>query len=192
MIYPFTLSLSKGKRRITTQPPRGEGWSEGIVRVSFSGGGMKNCLNKYIWIILPIVLFFLFSYASGQQEQTESMDAAAYNNRGLTYMRKGQYDRAIPDFSKAIEIDPMYARAYYNRGIAYGKKDQHDRAIADFTKAIEIDPKYAAAYNNRGMTYLRKDQYDQAISDLTKAIEIDPRFAEDFNNRGMTYVKKGQ
>ena len=57
---------------------------------------------------------------------------------------KGELDKAIADFSKAIEIDPKSAIAYNNRGWAYEGKKDYDRAIADYSKAIEIDPKYDA------------------------------------------------
>jgi len=168
-------------------PSRGE---VGTIRNRGKGGGTKNRVNKYILIILSIVLFFLLSYASGQQEQTESMEAEFYYNRGIAYGKKGQYDRAISDFTKAIEIDPRYAEAYNNRGIAYGKKDQYDQVISDFTKAIEIDPRYAEAYNNRGIAYGKKGQYDRAISDYTKALKINPMFAGAYYNRGVAYYYK--
>ncbi|MCU4139364.1 MAG: hypothetical protein MW690_001296 [Methanophagales archaeon] len=51
-----------------------------------------------------------------------------------------EYEQAIEDFSKAIELNPNYAGAYYNRGIAYAKLNQHERAIEDYNKAIELNP----------------------------------------------------
>ena len=71
-------------------------------------------------------------------------------------LTKSQYDKAISDYTKAIEINPRFAEAYYNRGLAYGKKGQYDKAISDYTKAIEINPRFAEAYNNRGDAYGRK------------------------------------
>jgi len=59
----------------------------------------------------------------------------AYNNRGSAFHYKGQYDRAISDYNKAIEIDPEYALAYFNRGVAYFKKGDYDRAWEDFLMA---------------------------------------------------------
>jgi len=44
--------------------------------------------------------------------QTDLNDAEAYNNRGLAYSDKGQYDQAISDFTKALEIKPRFAAAY--------------------------------------------------------------------------------
>src|SRR5437879_3312186 len=46
-------------------------------------------------------------------------NAIAYNNRGIAYRIKDEDDRAIADYTKAIEIDPKYADAYYNRGNIY-------------------------------------------------------------------------
>src|SRR4030042_5342299 len=92
-----------------------------------------------------------FTNASAQQKQTELRDAKAYNNRGLAYSHKGQYDQAISDFNKALEINPRYAEAYNNRGLAYDERGQLDQAISDFNKALEINPRYAEAYTNRGI-----------------------------------------
>ena len=160
-------------------PSRGE---VGTIRNRGKGGGTKNRVNKYILIILSIVLFFLLSYASGQQEQTESMEAEFYYNRGIAYGKKGQYDRAISDFTKAIEIDPRYAEAYNNRGIAYGKKGQYDRAISDYTKALKINPMFAGAYYNRGVAYYYKKEYDKSLEDVEKAqnlgYQTSPKFLE--------------
>jgi len=61
-------------------------------------------------------------------------------NQGTELLKKGQYDQAIANFDKAIEINPRYAEAYNNRGIAYTKKGQYDKAISDYNKAIELDP----------------------------------------------------
>ena len=85
---------------------------------------MKKYSIKQTWVILPIVLFSLFSCACTQQKQSESRDADFYFNRGIASINKAQYDRPIADFNKAIEIDPKYARAYNNRGIAYDNKGQ--------------------------------------------------------------------
>ena len=76
-----------------------------------------------------------------------------YTNRGIAYGNKQQYDRAIEDFNKAIELDPRDDIAYYNRGRAYENKQQYDRAIEDYNKAIELNPRFDKAYSNRGVVY---------------------------------------
>jgi tetratricopeptide (TPR) repeat protein len=60
-----------------------------------------------------------------------------YHNRAVVYEKKGQYDQAISDYTKALEIDPNLADAYHNRGVVYGRENQPDQAISDFTEAIK-------------------------------------------------------
>ena len=57
---------------------------------------------------------------------------------------KGEFDKAIKDFSEAIRLDPKNAEAFVFRGIARGEKKDYPAAIEDFTEAINLDPKNAA------------------------------------------------
>jgi tetratricopeptide (TPR) repeat protein len=91
------------------------------------------------------------------------IDAEPYVKRGLAYHEKDQYDKAVADYSKAIEICPRYAGAYRNRGVAYHNKRQYDEAIADYSKAIEINPRYYKAYCNKATTCERAGYIREAI-----------------------------
>ena len=116
----------------------------------------------------------------------------AQYDSGVAHYNKGQYDEAISDFSKVLEISPRFAEAYRSRGSAYDDKGQYDEAILDYNKALEMNPRDARTYCNRGILYEKKGQYDQAISDYTKALEMNPRDAWTYYNRGILYEKKGQ
>ena len=65
-------------------------------------------------------------------------DAEAYINRGNAYSKKGQYDKAISDYSKAIEINPKYADAYINRGLAHNSLGNYNSACDDWLKACKL------------------------------------------------------
>ncbi len=65
-------------------------------------------------------------------------------------VHSGEHDRAIADFSAAIQRNPLYARAYLRRGLSCFAKDQIDRGRADLDKAICLNPKFAEAYAARG------------------------------------------
>ena len=101
--------------------------------------------------------------------------ARTYNNRGVTYRHKGDYDRAIADYDQALSLDPKHVTAYENRGNAYDDKGDYDRAIANYNQVISLVPKYAKAYNNRGQAYRAKGDYDRAIADYDQAISLDPK-----------------
>jgi len=118
--------------------------------------------------------------------------AEDYLKSGQEYYKKGQYDLAIADLNKAIELNPRDAGIYGWRGSAYSAKGQYDLAIADYNTAIELNPKYAVAYGHRGVAYAHKDRYDLAIADHNTAIELNPKYAFSYMNRGFAYIRKGQ
>ncbi len=68
-------------------------------------------------------------------------DVIAYHNRGDAYGLKGDIDRAISDYTKAIVLDPNYAPAYNSRGRAYVSKGNYVRAVDDVTRAGELTHK---------------------------------------------------
>ena len=65
-----------------------------------------------------------------------------------SYYKQGECDRAIEDFTKAIEFKPDFATAYNNRGNAFNNKDELNRAIEDYNKALDLKPDFAEAYYN--------------------------------------------
>ncbi len=107
-------------------------------------------------------------------------------------MEKNNYDKAIEDYSQAIQINPKLAEAHNSRGIAYEKKGGYDKAIEDYSQAIQINSKYYDAYNNRGMAYYDKGEYEKAVADYTQVIRINTKNNWIYNNRGMAYHAKGE
>jgi tetratricopeptide (TPR) repeat protein len=105
-----------------------------------------------------------------------------YVGRGIAYANKGQYDQAISDYNKALEINPKDAVAYRERGDAYFYKGEYDSAISNFSKAIDIDPKDVVAYTYRGDAYEKKARYEEAIFNYNRAVEIDSKYVLAYNN----------
>src|SRR5215467_8804804 len=62
--------------------------------------------------------------------------AGALYSRAQAYLAKREYDRAIADLDRVIELDPNNANAFIARGNAYKSKSEPDRAIADYSEAI--------------------------------------------------------
>jgi len=97
-----------------------------------------------------------------------------YNNRGLAYFSGEEYDKAIADFSRALELNRDYAEGYNNRGLVYHKKGEYDKAVSDYSEAIKINPECLKAYLNRGQLYRVNKEYGKAASDFRRVIEIAP------------------
>ena len=123
--------------------------------------------------LILIVLALLASGCAAYPPARVETDADVYYKRGEAWSIKGDYDRAIANYDKAIEINPIFVAAYNNRGNAYSKKGQHDQAISDYTKAIEISPRLVDAYSNRGFVYLVKlRNKDKGCADWKTACEL--------------------
>jgi uncharacterized Zn-binding protein involved in type VI secretion len=104
-------------------------------------------------------------------------------NQGIESIYSGSYDRAINEFSKAIELNPNFAQLYYYRGYAYYVRTNYNEAITDFNKIIELNPRNAGAYYYRAIAYYVTSKFDQAWADVQKAeslgYKVDPAFLEE-------------
>ena len=63
--------------------------------------------------------------------------AATYVNRGLLYMRKGDQEKAMTDYTSAIDIKPDLTQAYVNQGASFIRLKKFDAAIEALNTALE-------------------------------------------------------
>jgi tetratricopeptide (TPR) repeat protein len=95
-------------------------------------------------------------------------------------MQKGDYDKAIADFTKAISLKNDYVFAYNNRGNVKYKQKKYDEAIADYDQAIKLDPSYGYAYLNRGISKeMLRDELG-ACTDWKKAYSLGIEVAQNY------------
>lgn len=103
----------------------------------------------------------------------------SYFYRGAAYQAIEEYDEAMLDYTKAIELDPNMTDAYYNRAkIILSRKDIENpdinKAIADLTKAIELDKNFADAIYAMAAAHKELGNYHKALEYLEKLLEISP------------------
>ncbi|MFX0200285.1 MAG: tetratricopeptide repeat protein [Candidatus Hodarchaeota archaeon] len=115
-----------------------------------------------------------------------------YYSRGVAHDKKGNFELAIRELSKAIELKPGWALLYVARGNAYGNKGNFYEAIKDYNKAITLDPTFAYAYTERGVTYAGNGDYERAIRDFNIAIKLDSKNASAYKNRGNAFFYQGR
>src|SRR5688572_4179156 len=92
------------------------------------------------------VLVLLSLSATVAYGQAAPVSAEDYFNRGNARTDKGDWDGAIADHTRAIELNSKYAEAYYGRGYARREKGELSGAIADYSKVIELSPKSPNGY----------------------------------------------
>ena len=111
-----------------------------------------------------------------------------FNLLGAVLANQKNFDEAIENYQKSIEINPKYAQAYNNLGIVFHKKNKIEEAIENYKKAINLKNNFPEAFNNLGSA-VRDSQKkkEEAIPYFEKAIQINPNYAEPFNNLGLIY-----
>ncbi len=103
--------------------------------------------------------------------QTAEARAQAYYLRANAYGDKGELDKAIADYGKAIELAD-YAIYYASRGWALTEKGDAVQALRDCDKAIALNPNLALGYANRGAVYEKKGDLAKAIADYKAALAV--------------------
>ena len=96
----------------------------------------------------------------------------------MIYEKLGQPDKALADFSKAIELDPKLRDGLVNRGVVYEKLGQWDKALDHYSKAIELDPNRELAWSNRGVDLREAGPTGQGARRLLQSHRIGPKGCE--------------
>ncbi len=122
-------------------------------------------MKKVVFLILSLLLLSV-GFVSAQNKEMDPEAAKLYNS-GNKMLKSGNYEGAIEDYSKALEISQDY-RIYYQQGIAYKKLRKFDKALESFHKCLEANPEFTIVYNSLGTTYYAKGDYLKAIEYFTK------------------------
>jgi tetratricopeptide (TPR) repeat protein len=102
-------------------------------------------------------------------------DVPSYISRAFELQEKGDYERSIADYAKAVEIDPARWDAYQGRAWAYLKQGRPDEALRDAEVAVKLQPGAAQALDVRGHVLEALGRREEAIADFRRALTIEPR-----------------
>lgn len=120
-----------------------------------------------------------------------------YSYRAKAYFNKQNFDEALNDISKAINISPGTVPLYEIRAECYRARGIFDKAEADYafviSKTGKQDKQLEILYSKRGQMLNNLNRYEEAISDFNQSIKLsanDPQKASNYYNmRGNSYLK---
>ena len=115
-------------------------------------------------------------------------DFDAYFLRGIAKYNMDDLLGADADFSRAVELNPVFTGAFYYRAITRSRLGNYDDALADFRQAIELRPDLPDPYYSRGVTRLLNQQFEEAIADFDLFIRYEKRHVPAYINRGTSYL----
>jgi len=117
---------------------------------------------------------------------TDSKETSQYIESGDKKYDSKDYQGAIDDYTKAIDINPNDSLAFGKRGWAKDIQGYNHEAIDDYSRAIEIDPKDWISYHNRACCKKWIMCNEEAILDFNKAIDINPNSVISYMHRAVS------
>ncbi len=173
---------------------------------------IKNIKLNYVILGIIVVIFtFLahqrtYYWRNGDVLFSDVLNkypryAYGYNNRGFLYwdhyaidiykdnpqMKEKYVEKALQDFTKAINLDYTYAEPFLNRGILYYNTGRPDQALADFNRFLELKPDNPDGLLNRANTLSTLGRFKEAIPDYNKYLTIKNDDPKAYMWRGIAY-----
>lgn len=143
-------------------------------------------------LFIDAVAYYTQAIRTNKGEISIADVARIFTSRGLAYLALNDGDKAIADFSNALELDDTNQDALLNRGDLFLARREFSRAQQDFSRAIELNPGNAAAYTGRARTYAEAGSHDRALTDLAKVLELEPRNIAALYSMGLVYKNRRQ
>ncbi len=155
---------------------------QGYVKILVSAGQYDKVISTFKEMSLREVEF----------------DPEVWNNLGIAFAKKGNFEEAIKAYEMGLSLDNRYAELYNNMGNAYyslGLKTKDtfifNSCFEYYKKAIELDPKYPVPYLGLGHAYIVVGNTEGAIYCWEKAIEADPNFYQAHLDLALAYLNTG-
>jgi tetratricopeptide (TPR) repeat protein len=152
----------------------------------------------------------LFEKAKSKSENSEYKEAikyldklikhhpdfdSAFVERAYVNHWLGNFNQALADANKAIELNRKNNYAFLVRAWIYSDINKTENALRDLNHIILLQDStyYVAALKEKVLIYEYKlHEHDKAISEATKIIDFDSNNVLSYKNRGILFLHSGQ
>jgi tetratricopeptide (TPR) repeat protein len=118
-------------------------------------------------------------------------DAAAHNNLGNAFARRGCLSDAVASYRRALDLRPDFAQCHNNLAHALLDLGRFDEAATSARCTMAVNPRDAEAHDHLGSAMRGLGKLDLALDNYRRAIAIEPEFAEAHNNLGNALLELG-
>lgn len=119
------------------------------------------------------------------------MSADEYKAEGNKFFAAKEFDKAIEQFTNAIEASELPNHVLYsNRSACYASLKNFGKALEDAEKCVEINSTWAKGYNRVGAAQYGLGNFDDAQASYSKALELDP--ANAMAKSGLSAVEEAE
>lgn len=115
-----------------------------------------------------------------------------YVNLGDAWIALFNWDKALENLNKALEIKKDQPNWFFSRGIVYTHKKMYKEALADFEAAIKLDPTVDGYFEDRGYALLGLGRTGEAMESFRKAAELNPTNFSSYYAMGMAQSDEGE
>jgi tetratricopeptide (TPR) repeat protein len=130
--------------------------------------------------------------AAVEETSTEEIDAAGLRRRGTASASRRDFQAAIADFDRAIELDATDPESYHQRGLAYLQTNRPLLGLKDFDAALKLKPDHAPTLLSRGTLRLMDKDKPGAVADFDVAAGVMPDDAELLLRIGRSFLNAGE
>lgn len=155
---------------------------------------MLRSSSPWLLLLSALVVALPVTTQTARSEESSQEFAlrASLEAKANSYLAKGneKYDRedyqgAIANYNKAIELVPYLASAYYNRSLIKSTLQDRQGAILDLSWTITVKPNHFYAYYDRALLEYGLGNRQEALQDLDRAIALRPDWAEAYIHRSQ-------
>ena len=147
----------------------------------------KSIKNILILSSFLLLLSTHTLFAESIDEKFNNSRAFQYSKKGAEYLRRKNFESAIKNFEKSLNLFPNYYMTYSNLGYAYLYSGQSDKALESFKKALSLKSDCVEAIRGMGSVYMSLKQEDKAAKYFEKSIEIDSNSIPPYMTLGIIY-----
>jgi Flp pilus assembly protein TadD len=173
--------------------PRADDMAGHVITSAFEDAVTKTFSTEHVATLDKKREDATASAASGASAETmKKLEALGYlapdnpdalHNLGQRYQQKGEYQKAIENYKKAIAMRPTFYNAYNNLATCYGELKMYPEAVDALEKCIKLKPDDYYAMSNLAVTMMNMGKTDDALRFAKQAVDTEPAYV----NGHVTY-----